>query len=259
MGCKKHEEKEVAVVGRGLLGRRTVFLVVVSCCTVAGTQIASGGPLNLPPSFPDISAQGLTVGYDASGAVGVFTATGSGIFGPANYKDGTNAYAIGDATLPDLKTYSLSADIDKTTGQLTGTGSISIAGKIDGLGIPFQDPLLSGNSPFAFGWTTGSAPVFEFIFTTNNASYLGPQYPQIGVIVSGLTSNPDFDGDFTTSWSFGSNGQTDNRATPEPSFVLFWLAIVLPGAAIGFRRWHRRVKLPKMSSKAAEAGELCAQ
>ena len=189
---------------------------------------ARGKPLNLHPSPPDVSAQALNVGYNAT--TGIFSAIGY----PSSFAlSSGSVYTVTGGS----NSYNLTAQISPAGQPLSG--SLSITGTIAGLGL--SGTLLTGGWLGSFGYQDGGGDVFEFIFD-NLGGELAPYFAsnQVGLEVTAWGS--DFNGGFTNSFTATPySSSADNfMFVPEPPMAILLLSVLAIGLPVwAYRRWRR--------------------
>jgi hypothetical protein len=190
--------------------------LVVNLGLLVGTAQAT--PLNLvPPGPPDITSSFICVDYDA----------GSGAFSASGTADAlNNEHAI-------MGTFDISMALNPATG-VPSSGTLTITGSIDDLGIP--GPTLLTGSIAEFGFA-GPLDPLEFVFTaTGGALKSDDYYPQkIGVILHDSGFGGTFTQSFSNYWEGTSDAFAISQPIPEPSTWALLLALA-GGGSLLFRR-----------------------
>jgi hypothetical protein len=196
-----------------------LFSILLSVC-LAGVPAHADyvGLISLLQSNPDLGSFNLTANLSVGFSNGVFTATGD--------TEGYTPPAGGDPLIVSETadqfgppgSFSLSAII-KTNGVLE-SGSLTISGAIDDLGIP-AGTLLQGDIT-AFAFLANSSPnpdEFVFMFNVTGGSLASDYGASGGTMLH--PGDTTFNGSFLVGFSNDGTGSADTvKAIPEPSSVL---------------------------------------
>jgi hypothetical protein len=193
---------------------------------------AKGGTIDLSGiQDPDLAALSLTTSYTASaGSTGTFSLTGW----PTSFtiSPGAGPYAISVTG-----TYNLTAQINKSTGQLI-SGSVLIGGTIPSVPGASSGTLLTGTLT-NFGFANGGGDFFQFLVNITGGDLAHYYNGKMGIQVD--ANNSGFTGSFLTNFASGDSDTTSDNASltvvPEPSTGL----LILVGlASLGFASLRTR-------------------
>lgn len=165
---------------------------------------------------PDLFSGNLAAGLTVALSNGVLTVTGD----TTDYTQPSGGAPVSVTDSPGgflSGAFSLSAIIG-TNGVLQ-SGSLTISGAIDDLGIP--GPLLLSGTITAFGFQGNSSPnpdEFEFLFNVTGGALAADYGPVGGTLLH--PGDTSFNGSFLANFSNDGTGYADTRAIPEPSSVL---------------------------------------
>ena len=209
---------------------------LVLCGCLAVLPSAANGDLifqGFHPSYPDISAVGLSGNYN--GSTGDLTISGWAV----SYNRG--AEDSPDISFGDDCNYILTATVThSSTTPTICNGSLTISGTTDG----GSDPLLTGTiEQVGYQQVDDISANLDFSFRVTGGS-LADAFGGIGAVACtapNLSFDAPFNGDFHNSFTC-SDGNSDTHTVPEPASLALIMTSIMTGLLVSVvrRSWKRR-------------------
>ncbi|GAC1337926.1 MAG: hypothetical protein NVSMB14_04970 [Isosphaeraceae bacterium] len=233
------------------------YLGVASALLIAGERNAEADLIRSAPerAYPAIDADvhgGVSYNYDPASQTGTFRLTNT----PYMIAGGPSSNAEFDVT-PDaqgVRSQVLTVRLDSTGRMIAGdpSNSYELRGTISAGGKTYGGVLLTG-VPTGFGWSAGTAPVFDLNLKITGGAlaqqFGSDAYLRIKPMVSG-----GFAGSFLTSFQVGeAASRIESPHPPEPFPVAepATLAILLVAGGLGLARRRGPISSPRRKNRIA--------